>query len=265
MLTQKTLNSFTLDAYRELLAHFQATHEFITFSEAAGSPKPTILLRHDIDYSLQTALVMARLEAEQGVRSTYFVLFSSPFYNVLDAQNIGIPRQLVALGHEVGLHYDVAVMQRCDDPAAALAAQARLLGELSGVPVRSIAMHNPSVSGADIFREAPYVNAYDPRFTQQAAYFSDSCMAWRDAFVRAVSGGDELPRCIQLLIHPCLWTEHAQPRLRKLEAMHAAVLGGLRAEVETARAIWTNHSGVREHEARLERAAEQPPTLTAAA
>jgi len=249
MLTPETLNSFTLATYRELLAHFKQTHSYATFSTYDAPQCNTILLRHDIDYSLQHALTLAQLEAELGVRATYFVLFSSPFYNALGADSIDIPRKLVQLGHEVGLHYDVAALLKSEDPHAALDAQARLLGELSSAEVRAIAMHNPSLSGADIFRNAPYLNAYDARFTTQIAYFSDSCMAWRDAFVAACLNA-ALPAQLQLLIHPCLWTEHEQPRLQKLEAIYAAASGNLSAEFERARAIWTNHAGVREHEAR---------------
>jgi hypothetical protein len=260
MLTTETLNSFTLDAYRTLLTHFGQTHSFVTFSEyATAHPQKLILLRHDIDYSLQHALTMAQLEAGLGIRATYFVLFSSPFYNVLAAENMDIPRQIAQLGHEVGLHYDVAVMAQAEDPQALLRSQAGLLSELCGAEVRSIAMHNPSISGADIFRAAPYINAYDDRFSKQIAYFSDSCMAWRDAFVAACLA-DAMPARMQLLIHPCLWTEHEQGRMQKLEAIHTAVSGGLLAELERSRAIWTNHAGVREHEARL-----KPKTTTQSA
>ena len=252
MLTRQTLNSFTLHAYHDLLAYFSRSHRFATFSEFAAPARngALVLLRHDVDYSLAQALAMAQLEAQQGVRATYFLLFSAPLYNLLAPDSIAIPRQLVALGHEVGLHYDVAAIQRVGGNALrVLQAQAALLAELSGRPVTSIAMHNPSTSGADIFRDAPYVNAYGDRFVRDMAYYSDSCMAWRNSFIDAFEA-DAFPAQLQLLIHPCLWTDHEMTRAAKLDAIFSGATGDLLRERETARALWTTHAGVCEHDAR---------------
>jgi len=253
-MAQLSFANFTLAEYRQLLAYFKRSHEYVTFSEvdprSTSSPK-LILLRHDIDYSLKQALEFARLEADQGVRATYFLLFSAPTYNLLDSANIGLPRQIAALGHEVGLHYDVAAMLQGNKshPLDVLHAQARLLGELSGSPVRSIAMHNPSISGADLFRSAPYVNAYDDRFTRAMSYYSDSCMAWRDSFVEALAA-DAFPERVHLLIHPELWTAQRAPRFEKLERVYADAQHELAAGLLATREMWRRHGGVREHDRR---------------
>ena len=242
---------FTLASYRELLRKLQSTHQFATFAQFDGAAKgnrPIALLRHDIDYTIEDALTMARFEAELGVSATYFLLFSSPTYNLLAPGNISAPRTIRELGHEVGLHYDVgAIMEAGGDPQQVLRAQARLLGELSGAHVASIAMHNPSLGGEDLFREAAYNNAYAPRFCK--SYYSDSCMAWRDNFVAAYCKrafeGD-----LQLLIHPCLWTERKLSRRQKLQRIYSKVEEGIRAQQRASQAIWTNHSGAAEHDAR---------------
>ena len=41
-----------------------------------------MISRHDIDYSIEKAVELAALEAEENVKSTYFVLLSSEFYNL---------------------------------------------------------------------------------------------------------------------------------------------------------------------------------------
>src|SRR5213075_2207995 len=45
-----------------------------------------LLLRHDVDMSLDAALAMAELEAERGVAATYFLMTRGEFYN-LDARS----------------------------------------------------------------------------------------------------------------------------------------------------------------------------------
>jgi hypothetical protein len=240
-----------------LLQSFQRTHRFVTFSEydAAGAGSgPLILLRHDIDYTIADAVRMARIEADLGVRATYFLLFSSGTYNLLAPENITAPRTLRELGHEVGLHYDVgAIAGAGGDPLEVLHAQARLLGELSGAPVKSIAMHNPSVSGADVFRDAPYINAYAERFC--GAYYSDSCMAWRDSFIAAYRAGS-FSGDVQLLVHPCLWTGQKLTRRQKLQRIFTCVRDDLLVQQQAAQSIWSSHSGAAEHDAR-----EKPLTV----
>jgi hypothetical protein len=105
---------------------------------AAG---PGVLgLRHDIDDRLESALVFARLEAERGVRSTYFALHTAPYY----AHDDLIPalRELQDLGHEVGFHNDLVTLQVVGggDPRAYLAAELeRLRGH--GIAVVGTAAH----------------------------------------------------------------------------------------------------------------------------
>ena len=147
--------NFTLESYQELLRYFKQTHNFTLFKDYnEADERKTVLLRHDIDYSLKHAYEVAKLEAEMGIKSTYFLLFSSPFYNMLDEENIALAKEISKLGHEIGLHYDVTVMSKGNhkNPQSLFDAEVKLLSILIDGQVESIAMHNPSISGEDIFR-----------------------------------------------------------------------------------------------------------------
>ncbi len=252
------INDFTLDSYSALLKYFQRSHTYTTFSQYDDiDAQRTILLRHDIDFSLDHALELAQIEAELGISATYFLLFSAPYYNLLGAGSSSVPRRLRELGHEVGLHYDVAVIEAggSAEPLEVLLAQARLLGELSGTPVATIAQHNPSLNGRDPFAAAaPFINAYDERFVQQMGYYSDSCMAWRDSFIEAAEQ-DSFPDRVHLLIHPIIWTEQLLSREQKLERMYNAAANAVRDSLGLTQEIWRNHSGVLQHDARCAEAA----------
>lgn len=86
--------------YRNYLAHFGTT---IPLREYASRPDvAAIALRHDVDYDLDIALEIAFWEAEEGIRSTYFILHTAPYME--DPRLIDKLLQLQDFGHEVGLH-----------------------------------------------------------------------------------------------------------------------------------------------------------------
>lgn len=96
--------TFTFDWYEELLQRLlQEGYSFGSFSETV-SPN-TVLLRHDVDWSPRKAVQLAKIEADLGITSTYFFLVSSPFYNVMNAQERAQMAQISELGHEIGLHF----------------------------------------------------------------------------------------------------------------------------------------------------------------
>lgn len=76
------------------------------FARGAGD----LALRHDVDERLDSALVLARLEADRGLRATYFVLHTAPYWRDPDL----LPRllSLQELGHEVGFHNDLVTLER---------------------------------------------------------------------------------------------------------------------------------------------------------
>jgi hypothetical protein len=217
-------------------------------------PQRFLLLRHDVDFCPRRALAMARLEAGAGYRATYFFLLTSEVYNLLTSEWLGALREIVALGHEVGLHYDAAALEAWSPgaPGEALEAQAGMLTALAGEPVVSVAMHNPSTGGADPFRGegGKFINAYDDAFTREISYWSDSCGAWRNEAVRLLAGRDTPPR-LQLLIHPLYWEETHGDRWSRLTAWEAERSRFLAAAAEAARDIWRRHPAVREHDQRL--------------
>ena len=102
--------AFDLDHYRELLdAAIAGGYRFAFFE---GEPREgDVILRHDIDLSLDAALRMAELEADAGAGATYFLMTGSVFYNLGSEEGERALGRLRELGHRVGLH---AVYPRLD-------------------------------------------------------------------------------------------------------------------------------------------------------
>lgn len=99
---------FTYEAYRGLLALLREQgYALRDFHDYAEAPRCAIL-RHDIDYSLEQAVRLAELEAGEDVRTTWFVLLRTDFYNAASKAGREAIRHTQVLGHEIGLHFDEA-------------------------------------------------------------------------------------------------------------------------------------------------------------
>lgn len=178
-----------------------------------------LILRHDIDLSLDLAMRMGAVDAELGWRATFFVLLASEFYNPASADGRAALRALRAQGHEIGLHFDAAVYTDdvyrddvyTDDDAMLAAAAARecaVLTEIIDAPVRVTAFHRPStchprfLGMAGPFAGLPH--AYEPRFFTDAAYVSDGAGYWSHGAPLDHAAVTQR-RGMQLLTHPYLW------------------------------------------------------------
>ncbi len=203
---------FSLMHYRELLrAAKQGGYRFAGFDRA---PEPgDLILRHDVDLSLEAAAAMAEVEAAEGAWSTWFLMTRSVFYNLASPAGDRTIARLRALGHRVAHH---AVWPHVD------------LDERFDAVV---AWHNPDpeymsseIDGATNVMRAPF---FDPD-----RYRSDSNQHWRHGCPHdALAEGSF--EWLQLLIHPEIW---AFPGATMGETMRAFLAADGEARLEHLRA-----------------------------
>jgi len=114
---------FTLKKYAELL-------------DALKERQEGIILRHDVDLKPDRSLEMARLEAAKGWKAVYY------FRAVPQSWDEGVIRQIAAMGHEIGYHYESLTTCNGDVAAAWEDFKTNLerLREVVGA-VHSICMH----------------------------------------------------------------------------------------------------------------------------
>lgn len=69
-------------------------------------PKKSVFIRHDVDYNIDHALMLAEYEHEHNIQATYFLLHTAPYfdYSTSFAEKV---RRFEALGHRVGFHNDI--------------------------------------------------------------------------------------------------------------------------------------------------------------
>jgi len=177
--------SFDLGHYAEMLAAAKAGgYRFAPFE---GAPQQgTVLLRHDVDLSLDAALRMAELEHVAGAAATYFLMTESVFYNLDSKEGVAAIAHLRELGHRVGLHavYPSAPLDERFDPV--------------------VAWHNPDPE----YMRAPLadgrVNVMQDPWFDPATYRSDSNQHWRSGCPHDDLAAGAFP-WLQLLTHPEIW------------------------------------------------------------
>lgn len=137
---------FTLSAYRQLLnALQQADYTFYTFEDwCEGKAEGRyVILRHDVDLKVAQSLVVARIEAEMGIRASYY------FRIVPQSNQPEMIRAIAALGHEIGYHYEDLSLFNGDTNKAFDHFKAQLTYFRQFYPVKTICMHGSPVSKFD--------------------------------------------------------------------------------------------------------------------
>ncbi|XVH33588.1 hypothetical protein ACNS7O_18220 (plasmid) [Haloferacaceae archaeon DSL9] len=193
---------YQLSEYESLLERFrEAGYEFSTFDEPSTDE---IIIRHDVDLSLEQALSMAELEARMGVVSTYCFLVTTPVYDLKTVESIRILDRIRDLGHDIALHFDTHHYWDEDPGTATLTAHVRaecdVLGRLIDGAVDTASFHIPPEWVLDVDFDS-FTNTYAPRYFSEIGYVSDSSQKW----TKEPPFPEEMPETFQLLVHPGLW------------------------------------------------------------
>jgi hypothetical protein len=181
---------FSITGYRQLLTALTSADYRIVPTDSPDQDGPTCLLRHDVDIHLESAELIASIEREYGASSTWFVPVTFCF-NVMHEPNQRMLRNLVALGHSIGLHYDPDQTQGIED----IHFQVRLLERATGTRIRSITAHKPGHSKRGL-RQSAYLQP------SHRNYVSDSARRWRDDnLLKLIEGREDF----MLLTHHEHW------------------------------------------------------------
>lgn len=200
-----TTVEFTYEWYQAFLDRLQdAGFDFRTFTD--GVTRGSLLLRHDVDLSLEKALAMARMEAERGISATYCILLTSPLYNPLERTSRDQIHAIEALGHEVALHFSThEYWQNGDKPAEEelgnrIRTEQEILRTVTADSTETVSAHIPPAWILDR-SFTNFRNTYAPEYFSEIDYVADSGQRWRTA----PPDIPDPPASVQILTHPGLW------------------------------------------------------------
>ena len=199
---------FTFKCYVDLINLLKSKdYNFSDYRDYKNVKKP-VIFRHDIDNSLERALVVAKLENSNSIKSTFFVLLSTDFYNIFSKRSNEIIEKILNLGHGIGLHFDEKryEIKSKEELEYYIEYEKEILGRVLKIPVNVISMHRPSkwILENDIQFEN-VINSYSKEFLQRFKYLSDSRMYWREDVLRIVES-EEYDK-LHILTHPFWYAE----------------------------------------------------------
>lgn len=199
LLTQYDKMDFTLRIYHSLLrVLLSKDYRFLTFEQYCSlSPEERgaryIILRHDVDLKAANSLRTAQIEAELGIKASYY------FRVVPQSNQPDIIRAIAALGHEIGYHYEDMAIAKGNVQQAYAHFQQQLAYFREYYPVRTICMHGAPTSqwdGRDLWKHYDYTSLDiigEPYFDVDFAnvfYLTDTGRCW-DGY--KVSVRDKIP------------------------------------------------------------------------
>lgn len=227
------MRDFTVEMYIGLVKALKDVgYDFQTFHDFIVEPKPrVVILRHDVDKLPLNSLRFAKLEIEMGVQASFF------FRIVRESFQPSIIKQIKAMGHEIGYHYED--MDLCggnvDSAYDSFRSNLDKLRELA--PIETICMHGSPLSkydNRDIWDKYDYKAdgiVGEPYFDidyNKVLYITDTGRMWNnnESSIRdKVNSGfnfrinstkhliellenDRLPSQLMINTHPQRWTDN---------------------------------------------------------
>jgi hypothetical protein len=223
---------FTLNVYRQLLCALKEHgYKFVSFEQycEAKVQGKFVILRHDVDLKAEHSLRTAHIESELGIIASYY------FRVVSQSNKPEIIRKIVALGHEIGYHYEDMSLFKGDVRRAISHFEKKLNYFRQFYAVKTICMHGSPTSrydNRDIWKSANYRDfgiIGEPYFDvdfENVFYITDTGRCWdgerysvRDKvsssfqnsyhstlqIIHAVEQ-NQFPQCVMITTHPQRWT-----------------------------------------------------------
>ena len=205
---------FSYNEYVNIIKLVNSHLPIIDFSDIDEQTEKFCVLRHDIEFSIDRAYELAKVEKELGVTSTYTVQVRNNTYNALSEKNIDLIKRIKDLGHHIGLHQNPPLMD-LDKLKTYVSVDIQMLEYYYGFYVDRFAFHRPKKEYLkEYFKLDGKINCYDEKFFHyfdekpnkiNVLYLADSNHEWKYGYPLDYdfSKIDKL----QLLTHPYSWTE----------------------------------------------------------
>lgn len=206
---------FTYDGFVELINGL--INNGYIFSDYGEDIENAVIMRHDVDYSLEKTVRIGEIERNYGIKSTFFLMLTSDFYNVFQSSSEKTIKYLLSLGHDVGLHFDeMRYLDYLSSPkeiVGKIIQEAEILSIVTGKKVTKVSMHRPSIDILKSNLRIPgIINTYSSKYFNEYKYLSDSRMRWREPALDIINGR-QYDR-FQILVHP-FWYNDEQINLEE--------------------------------------------------
>ena len=159
---------FNYNTYEQFLKYLVTSNRFLIvqqkdFNSTTSTDKVVLSIRHDIDDNINSAVKFAYREQKYGIKTTYFVLHTAPYYGVTREKyfkrNDQVKDYLLRIqnwGHEIGFHNDLVTLQ----VVYSLSPKQFLKDELTWLRGNGLVITGSTSHGSNYCYTYHYVNSY---------------------------------------------------------------------------------------------------------
>ena len=140
---------FSFGDYKEILRLIQETGLQADYKEALKRDK-FIIMRHDVEYSVERAYALSKVERSMDFTSTYFFQWTNNSYNILSRRNMDMIKDMHERGHQIGLHFALNGMTDMEQIRKQIVKEMHILSDMFGFEIDTFSVHRPS---KDVLRE----------------------------------------------------------------------------------------------------------------
>lgn len=200
---------FTYKSYESMLNLLKDCNYCITDYNEYKNYEKCVILRHDVDNSLYDAVKLAKIEYKNNIRSTYFILLSTDFYNIFSKNSRAWINELISMGHHIGLHFDETKYDLNNEDLLKKYVQKErnIMSQELGIDINVVSMHRPSkwILEKNIVFEN-IINTYSKEFFEDFKYVSDSRMHWREDVTEIIKSSNY--KRLHILMHAFWYNEN---------------------------------------------------------
>jgi len=212
-----------------MISNLKKTLPLMDFSEVKKADERFFLLRHDVEFSVEKAFELARVETEiLGICSSYFFQTRNYSYNPFSFKNRGLIREIADMGHKIGLHVNMSGLTNLDHIDLFITNDVNLLQNGLGLSIDRYSYHRPSY---EILKQRinikGLINTYDDSYFHlhenaleanlRVCYLSDSEHKWK--YGKPEELVNDTVNKLQLLIHPYSWSQEGLNNFDNFKAL----------------------------------------------
>lgn len=207
---------FSYDDYTKIIEIIKSTGNASGYKEALNKDA-FVIMRHDVEYSVERAYELSQVEDALDFYSTYFFQWTNNSYNILSRKNQKLIRDMHDKGHTIGLHFALNGLTDMQKIRERISKEILMLNGIFEFEIEQFSIHRPSneVLRANI-KMPGIINAYQDDFFTfgenvtedtpvDVKYLSDANHIWRYGYPdeKNIKGHNK----VQILTHPFAWTK----------------------------------------------------------
>ena len=236
------MRNFSHKEYIHIIDWVKNNYNIMKFSDVTPSTDNFCVIRHDVEYSVYRAYQLAKIEQNEGVKSTYLFQIKNNCYNALSTKNIPTIQKIYDMGHSIGLHVHCGLLNQYDNMTDMIQKDIEVLSNSTGIDVKVFSFHRPTIDMLlSNLKIENLINAYDDMYFHayvnrvknlRVKYVSDSNHMWKYGYPTTVNN-DKL----QLNFHPFSWTrlgyENTQNFKKLISERNKEMVDSINREIKT--------------------------------